>query len=174
MIDALFSNAMTWVHFRLSGGMRNLLIFCFAYAVLVGGAVLLTSNMNGPQRQMRAYEAWATGLLALQVFGVVDVAPIRVFSAIRHDITTRRIESHRLMPIGSVQAMIGYLIGQNVHLAALFAVNVIIVLVVGSFGGNSAGAGYRVHAGDGGHHVVSGVNVRDACLDQPAAAWFTP
>lgn len=138
MIDTLFSNAMSWVYFRLSGGMRSLLTYGILYAVLVGGGVLLTASMQqGQGSQARVCESWAWGLLALQVFGVVSWAPIRVFSAIRHDVTTRRIESHRLMPIGSVPAIIGYLLGQCSHLAAICLVNVLIVLLVGSVGGVS-------------------------------------
>jgi len=135
MIDALFSNAMTWVHFRLSGGLRALVTYCIMYGLLVGGGVLLTISMQGPNGQRGLCETWAWGLLGLQVFGVVSWAPIRVFSAIRHDVTNRRIESHRLMPIEPVPAILGYIFGQCSHLAALCVVNLVIVLIVGSFGG---------------------------------------
>ncbi len=64
---------------------------------------------------------WPQGLLAVQVVFLLVVGPLRVVSAIRADVTSRMIESHRLMPLDPVAVVSGYVFGGPWSALVLFA-----------------------------------------------------
>ncbi len=123
MSDFYIDNAMTWVQFRMAGGKKSLLAYFVAYAVLVGGFVFLTVNLARPHNRPEVYESWVLGLMTIQMIAMLIGAPLRVFLSVRKDITSGRLESHRLMPTAPAQAVLGYIVGSAGHIYLLCAVN---------------------------------------------------
>jgi hypothetical protein len=127
-------NAIAFAQVRLRGGWRNLLMTTVAYAVLIGATMYVTTTYSGGRRSA-AYTGWATGLLGLQALMLLIFGATRVAGAVRTDITSGMIESHRLMPLPAGQAMVGYLFGATCQAIALGVVN----LLIGAYAVQKAG-----------------------------------
>jgi hypothetical protein len=119
------NNALAWAHFRLRGGWPRSLAF-------TGGAVaiLLMLIVGGvrlnPLDKSRILYGWSTGVLALMGAVVLLYIPGRISAAIRQDIQSKLIESHRLMPTPPLEAVAGYVTGAAMQplvlCAALFTI----------------------------------------------------
>jgi hypothetical protein len=104
-------NAMTWAQFRLKGGWKNVLVIGGAIFMLAVCVTVLMYESSSDQSSRRDSLTEITYLLLiLHSVLLLAVGTAGVNSAIRADITSRRIESHRLMPLGAQQAVAGYVV----------------------------------------------------------------
>src|SRR5262245_59433627 len=97
------NNALAWAHFRVRGGWKRSGFFSVA-AIAVLGVLIITSVRLSPDDGGRTLFGWTSGLLALQAGALVIYASGRVGAAIRQDVQTKMIESHRLMPLPPMHA----------------------------------------------------------------------
>jgi hypothetical protein len=88
---------------------------------------------------MRSYtsalQGWLRALLGLQIFTLLLYGANRVSAVVRADITSKIMESHRLMPTSAFSAVMGYVVGAPVQAIALAVVN----YLVGIFAADGAG-----------------------------------
>src|SRR5579884_3247688 len=92
-------NAIFYAQFHLRGGWRNTLTVAGAYAVIVGGLVLLSVYIRDPNGRLMfpgALSWWIVALLVIQTAALVLYGATRVTAAIRKDVAGHMIESHRL------------------------------------------------------------------------------
>lgn len=127
-MSAPFVNAIAWAQFRLLGGWKNTLVTGVAYAAI------LAATMFGVTRALITsasvtFSSFVALFIALQVLAVVVYGTLRVNAAVRADVSSRVIESHRLMPLGSGSAILGYLLGAPIQALGLFAINVLLGMV---------------------------------------------
>jgi hypothetical protein len=123
-------NALAWGQFHLRGGWPRLWGFVGFFLVVAGALILVQAMTAGALAGTLKF-----GLTGLQAGVLVLFVGGRVSHAIRQDLTTRMIESHRLMPLSPTQALVGYLVGPATHPLALAAANVLLGLVVCAAGG---------------------------------------
>lgn len=109
-----FHNALGWAHFRLRGGWKTTMTTTVVYTAIVGGLILMTVRAN-PKSATQTLQGWTIGLLALQIGALLLVCSSGIRTAIRKDIDSGLIESHRLMPISERTAIAGYLTGPTVQ-----------------------------------------------------------
>jgi hypothetical protein len=128
-------SAFGWVQVRLRGGWFNLLVTSVAYGLALGGTMFVPARLLDIRSTSQYYGGWVNGLLGLQAAVLLLFAASRVTAAVRLDISTRMIESHRLMPAGPGSAIAGYLVGASSQGLCLAAAT----FVLGVFA--AAGAG---------------------------------
>src|SRR5439155_18374837 len=89
------NNAISWAHFRLRGGWKRSLTFTLGAAALL--AVLIIGGQRfDPLNASRTLFGWVSGLLGLVAACLVLYVPGRIAAAIRQDLQSKLIESHRL------------------------------------------------------------------------------
>src|SRR5439155_639551 len=123
-------NALAWGQFHLRGGWPRVWGFAGFYAAAVGALVALAAISGNATAGPLKY-----ALTGVQAAILVLFVAARVSAAIRQDLTSRMIESHRLMPLSPAQAVIGYLLGPAGHPLALAAANFVVGLFVSAAGG---------------------------------------
>jgi hypothetical protein len=132
-MSALFgpNNAIAYAQFELKGGWKNLLFTTLAYALVIIGAIGLTLRLS--ERPAEVYGGWRIGLLALQGALLLILGSNRLNAAIQSDFKSGIIESHRMMPMSNLSAILGYIAGatsQAVAMAfATFLIGIPIVLL---------------------------------------------
>ncbi len=128
------NNALAWAHFRLRGGWRRSLLFTTGASVILGLLILggLHLDMSGGKRTLAS---WSAGLLGFQAAILVLYVSVRISAAIRQDIQTKLIESHRLMPTPPLEAVAGYMTGAAMQPLVLCGA----IFIIGIF--TCAGAG---------------------------------
>src|SRR5690349_13982784 len=104
------NNALAWAHFRLRGGWMRSLSFTGA-AMALGAVLIITSTRLNPNDGGRMLWGWTTALLSVQAVCLALYAAGRVGTAIRQDVQSKMIESHRLMPLPPAHAIAGYIVG---------------------------------------------------------------
>jgi hypothetical protein len=105
-------NAITRAQFQLRGGWRSALIFGgLAVAAIAALALITLGTQGGAAAGARVLGGWVTGLLIAQAMLCVLVGASVVGTAIKKDVLSGLIESHRLMPVRPVHAAIGYVAG---------------------------------------------------------------
>jgi hypothetical protein len=125
MATAAFSNAIGWAQYRLLGGWRNLVSTTGAYALIL--CTLMFAFAHGLHiPSSRVYEMFIYLFFVLQVLVVLIYGTSRVSGAIRSDMNSRLIESHRLMPVAPFQAVLGYLFGAPLQAIAVYVVNFVL------------------------------------------------
>src|SRR5215208_2516431 len=92
-------NALAWGQFHLRGGWPRLWAFAGFYLVGMGSLVGLQAVLGNS-----AAAAMKFTLTGIQAGVLVLFAAGRVANAVRQDLTSRMIESHRLMPLSPAQA----------------------------------------------------------------------
>ncbi len=130
-------NALAWSQFRLKGGPRNLLGVLAIYIAIIGGLILISTRVD-PTSAPQALATWTMILLGLQIGILLLLAPSVIRNAVRKDIDTGMIESHRLMPMTGVTAVVGYVTGPSAQAVSLFLATFCLGL------GTAATGGYRV------------------------------
>src|SRR5579864_3812639 len=125
MASIAFANAIWWAQFRLLGGWKNLLLTVGAYAAILGTTMF---TLVRAVREVRSTTfGYFVGLIVgLQALVLVVYGTLRAAGAVRADVTSRIIESHRLMPLTAGNAVLGYLLGSTIQAMAFFAVNFIL------------------------------------------------
>jgi hypothetical protein len=125
MIGSSRSYAIGMAHFQIAGGWKTLGIVCAAYVaiVLAVSAKFAYSAMGTPSPAFTAMAV--TMILVMQTLTLLFFGNFRIAGAIRTDVTSKMIESHRLMPIASWRAMIGYMWGGAGHAIVFALLNVL-------------------------------------------------
>jgi hypothetical protein len=124
-------NAISWAQFRLRGGIKNLLLTSFGYAAAVIFFILLFYELADlPNEKMSVLEASSIMDLAFQGILLLILGGSMIAGSLRRDIANQLIESHRLMPLSPVQAIVGYLAGCTVQILALWGINVAVGAVL--------------------------------------------
>ncbi len=127
-------NPITYAQFYVAGGWRVSVMVVGGYAALLGGGIYLSAAHD--PRAADVLEAWAHGLLVLQAVILFGYGAFRVNAAVRSDLASRMIESHRLMPTRPAAAVAGYVLGAPAVPVVLFGVTAAIGAVcVGGSGG---------------------------------------
>ncbi|MDP9174852.1 MAG: hypothetical protein M3O30_13455 [Planctomycetota bacterium] len=123
-----FDNAIGWAQFRLAGGWTNTLSVLAGTAFILPGAIIFFFELGRQTHStINVLSVWSHGLLALQALLVLIMGAQKIAVAIRKDISTRQIESHRMMPLGARHAIAGYLMGTTLQVVCLMSV----IFVVG-------------------------------------------
>ncbi len=128
------NNAIAWAQFRLRGGWKKSLGFSAGVFALLAMFVIGAAKYD-PTQTTRNLFGWCTGLLGLAGAAVVLMAPGRIAAAIRADIKSGLIESHRLMPTTPIDAVAGYVVGAAIGPLIFFAG----IYVLGLFCASGAG-----------------------------------
>lgn len=121
-------NAIAWVQFRLRGGWKNALIVGAGYVVLIGMLMFLTVQIE-PKEIKNIMYGWTIGLMALQCGTLMLVAGSSMRTAIRKDIDGQLIESHRLMPISGMKAVLGYVLGCSAQSLVVGTANIALGMI---------------------------------------------
>ena len=117
-------NAISWAQFRLRGGLKNLAITASAYAFAAAFFILLFYQLaDQPREKMYVLQGASFMDLIFQSVLLVILGGNIVAGSLRRDITNHLIESHRLMPLSPVQAIVGYLAGGSAQVFAICLVN---------------------------------------------------
>ncbi len=130
----LVTNALAWAQWRARGGPRTTFLWSATLGGIAGFAMFL-SVWADPRFASSVLGYWETGALISQGIIVILVAGGAMRNAVRKDIETRMIESHRLTPLSSAQVVSGYMLGAALEVSGL----VLVVLVLG--GVASVGSG---------------------------------
>ncbi|MCH8807710.1 MAG: hypothetical protein IH986_16725 [Planctomycetes bacterium] len=133
--DAVLSNALWWGHFRLLGGPGKIAIRTGLYIGFVIAAFLLFCRIRfgAPVAANAGSAVYVLGLLQLAM--ILIMCSGRLNKAVVEDVNSNMIESHRLSPMTGVSAVIGYMIGPNLQVLFLVAVNFVGGLILCSLAG---------------------------------------
>ncbi|HXE55904.1 MAG TPA: hypothetical protein VN541_22960, partial [Tepidisphaeraceae bacterium] len=125
MATAVFGNAIGWAQFRILGGWKNIIGTVIAYTVALGSLMFVLARLNGTAASV-TYSFFLGIFLGLQVLAALIYGSMRVSGAVRNDVTSGVIESHRLMPVSPMSAVLGYLFGSTFQAMWLFAANFVL------------------------------------------------
>jgi len=125
MASMVGNNALGWAQFQLNGGWKNTLTVVGAYAFIIVGLIVVTASIE-PQQASMVYSLWVKGLMGLQMAILVLYASYRVAAGVRRDVTSGIIESHRLMPVPPLHAVVGYIFGGASQAMSLALANFLI------------------------------------------------
>jgi hypothetical protein len=128
----IFNNAIAWGHFKVRGGWPNHLWSTGIYFVLLSSIIFVTARLN-PMGNVLI--GWTTAVLGLQLAILILYGCSMVGNAVRRDISSGLLESHRLMPVPAGAAVTGYLLGPTYSAMMLAGVNLIIGTTTGTLGG---------------------------------------
>ena len=112
------------------GGWKSLVSVCAAYLVLVLGIVGLfyyTDMTTGTRHGMT--DVAVRLVVIMESISLVVFGGFRVSGAIRSDLGSQMIESHRLMPVPSWRAVVGYLLGPTSQTIAFALLNLALAYV---------------------------------------------
>lgn len=126
-------NAIGFLQVRLRGGWKNFASTSAVYGSAVVALMVLSTHLSDAPASM-ILRSWLPLLLGIQGLLLFLLAGTRVTAAIRHDLNSRMIESHRLMPTSAGQAVTGYLVGSTSQAMVLAGVT----LVIGVFAASAA------------------------------------
>ncbi len=118
------NNALAWAHFRLRGGWKRSISFSLGIIALLAMLSIGAHRLNPDGG--RTTWAWAMGLLALQAACLLLFIPARIGTAVKQDVQSRMIESHRLMPMPPAHAVAGYIVGPAMQPMVFAAFNFIL------------------------------------------------
>jgi len=136
-----FDNAIGWAQLQLRRGWRNVLATTIAYLVVVGGLMLASLRLEEYTPHLartQILQFWTMALMGLQIAVLLLGGCSAIGAAVRKDISSGMIESHRLMNVSGTEAVAGYIFGATCQVLPVAAVN----LLLGSF---AAGVGFTVH-----------------------------
>src|SRR6476646_1774551 len=91
-------NAMAWGQWKLRGGWWKTVPLLLGYMGIVAVAIAATVQFN-PKYRGQVLVGWTTGLMGLEAAWVILLGCGRVTTAIRQDVVSRMMESHRMMPM---------------------------------------------------------------------------
>ncbi|MGE5608923.1 MAG: hypothetical protein ACM359_06700 [Bacillota bacterium] len=135
--DLPFGNAIAWAHIQLRGGWKNLAITTIGYILLVAVLIVFSLRMN-PKHVTLMLSGWTSGLLWIQTGILLLFGCGTVNTALRTDLSSRMIESHRIMPVSPVGAVLGYLLGSASQVLCLAFATFLIGLVTNIGAGTPA------------------------------------
>jgi hypothetical protein len=131
MSSLVLNNAIGWAQFRLRGGIKGHAMLALAYGGLVVIVVVLMASLaRSPGERARMLDGCRIMLLMAQIIMMISLGSVAVSSAIRRDLVGRQIESHRLMPVAPLHAVLGYVVGAPSRILMLCGLNFVAGLVI--------------------------------------------
>ncbi len=127
-------NPFVYAQFRLNGGWKGAFTIGGVYAAALVGLIMMTAVV-GAGGSASPVAFWPQILLALQMLALFVVGLARVNAAIRGDLNTRMIESHRLMPVHPLSAVVGYVAGGSIFGLILAGINLVLGVACAAAGG---------------------------------------
>ncbi len=127
------NNPIAWAQFQLRGGWRTSLLFCGVYACAIVGFYSFAHSTD--PRNFGRPGGWINLLLGIQSAALLLFGTSRIGTAIRNDLSSRMIESHRLMPTPPPFAIAGYLLGGASQALLAFATTFVIGAVLSATAG---------------------------------------
>ncbi len=121
--EVSFGNATAWAQLRLRRGWKNILATTAAYAAIVGGLIVASLKLDEFSGPAQILSFWTMALMGLQIGTLVVFGCTAINGAIRKDITSGMIESHRLMNVSAAGAVAGYIVGATCQVVPIAAVN---------------------------------------------------
>ena len=119
---AVFNNPIVWVQIRLMGGWKNLAMSGPAYIVIL--ATVMAAFVRGFHAPASVtYSGFIVLFFVLQCLSLLIFGTARVATAVRSDVRSGVIESHRLMTMSPATAVFGYLFGAPFQALLLFVLN---------------------------------------------------
>lgn len=129
------NNALAWAHFRLNdGGWARTVRFAAVVMVVLAAGAITMYQFSGLDAA-RSMAVFTRLMLMIQGLLLVLFIPVKISAAIRSDLQSKMMESHRLMPLPATHAIAGYIAGGATQPLVLAAV----VFAVGSFSAAAAG-----------------------------------
>lgn len=116
------ANAIGWVQVRLAGGAKSIGILTGLYAAIV--CVFLIVQLRFSYSTRSTAESWCSILLYIQMAALVLFGNMRVIGSIRNDSKLGMMESHRMMPITGIDAVLGYVGAPAIQLIPFTLVNI--------------------------------------------------
>lgn len=132
----MFGGALSWAHYKIRGGGRNIALTVAAYVILAATVILLALR-SSPSDRAWSLDRCTDVLIVLQAVTLVLVGGNAVRNSIRKDLTSGMIQSHRLMPVSGPQAVTGYIVGSTSQAIAIAVANLIIGLFTTAGGSGS-------------------------------------
>ncbi|HVX84164.1 MAG TPA: hypothetical protein VH253_05050 [Phycisphaerae bacterium] len=131
MIGSSRSYAIGMAHFQLAGGALSLGLMLSAYALIFGAVVGSYLYYGGtPYAPAKITDAAITILFMVEALVLLLFGAARISLAIRNDVSSRMMESHRLMPIPAWRAVAGYLLGGTTHALAFAGLTLIFAWIL--------------------------------------------
>jgi hypothetical protein len=125
MITTSRTFSIGWAHFQIAGGLRTLLYLAIGYVAVATALLGVLFYNETPTAGM--YIGLYIMVLSIEAFVLVLFGSMRVGQTIRLDVSTNMIESHRLMPVESWRAVLGYLGGATAHVLGITVLNVMLL-----------------------------------------------
>ena len=123
-----FANPLVYAQFNMRGGWKNTLSVAAGYGVLISGVIAaMAENSVTPSTTL---SGWATGLLIIQALTLLMYGSNRVTTAVRADVKSGIMKSHRLMPTSPFSVVAGYIVGAPVQALFMAGVTFIVGTVV--------------------------------------------
>jgi hypothetical protein len=118
-------------HYQLAGGTLSLALTLGAYTLIFGAVVGSYLYYGGtPYRPAAITDVAITILFMVQTLVLLLFGSARISLAIRSDVSSRMMESHRLMPIPAWRAVAGYLLGGATHVIAFAALTLVFAWIL--------------------------------------------
>lgn len=114
------SNAIVYAQFNIQGRWWRMLSVAGGYAAIIGAGMWITAATVD---RADSLQVWAGLICGLQFLNLMVFGAFRVESAVRGDVTSRMLESHRLMPMPPLASILGYIFGAPLQSILLTAVN---------------------------------------------------
>src|SRR3954469_23817910 len=92
------ANPILYAQFNMRGGWKNTLAVSGGYLLLMGGGIYLSAHAASPRSYREVVRGSLTLLTILQCLILLVYGSFRVSACVRADLTSKVIESHRLMP----------------------------------------------------------------------------
>src|SRR5262245_20855672 len=103
------NNSLVYSQFHIRGGLKSAVGAAGVYTLALTTTIWLAHR--GDPRGFGNLSRWMTGLMVFQTGILLLYAGSRIAMAIRMDLNGKMIESHRLMPMSSAEAIWGYMLG---------------------------------------------------------------
>ncbi|MGN6369578.1 MAG: hypothetical protein ACTHN5_15070 [Phycisphaerae bacterium] len=144
MIGSSRTYAIGMAHFQMGGGWKSLVTVCAAYLVLVlavVGLVYYAEMSSGMTRGPRGVltDVAVTLVVIMECISLVVFGGFRVAGAIRGDLGSHMIESHRLMPVPNWRAVMGYMFWPTTQTIGFAVLNLVLAYVFAGLTGTDLG-----------------------------------
>jgi hypothetical protein len=120
-------NAISWAQWRIRGGWKNWFVINGCYLAAAVFFIALPYQIAQTARDKSSIlEVSSIFILVIQLVMMLLLAGLTIANSLRRDLTSKLIESHRLMPLAPVQAIVGYIAGAVLSIASLCAINLVL------------------------------------------------
>ena len=133
MAGIFINNPIAWAQIKARGSWSRYMSISAVYFAVIGGLIYYSyekSNANSTLTQ------WTNILLGIEMAIIYFFGCTMISTSVRKDITSGLIESHRLMPVSSLSALVGYIFGPGFTAICLFGATVLLGVATQGMSGN--------------------------------------